>query len=447
MLTTFSQKDLDRYSGEINLITSRFSEKYPGETGLRQPVHSVYGGAQLFRADTISKLSRLALHSIQSFAKDADSFGTLLDIPVDLRETVFDRIRGKLEREAIEDYRIDFEDGFGVRTDAEEDDHAVTSATETTKALSGGTLSPFFGIRIKPLTEEFVRRGLRTLDLYLTAFCGVTRGRLPDNFVVTLPKVIAPGQVSVLVEALGDLESKLGLDTGSIKIEIMVETTQAIIGPEGNSALPLIVAAGQGRCRGAHFGAYDYTAACGITAAHQDMLHPACDFARNMLQVSLAGTGVWLADGATNIMPVGPHRGKDLSDEQVAENTAIVHRAWKLHYEHCRHSLANGFYQGWDLHPAQIPTRYAAVYAFFLEGLDAATERLRNFLDAAARSTLIGDVFDDAATGQGLLNYFLRAVNCGAMKEEEATQITGITLDELRTASFAKILENRRSRS
>ena len=80
-----------------------------------------------------------------------------------------------------------------------------------------------------------------------------------------------------------------------------------------------------------------------------------------------------------------------------------------------------GFYQGWDLHPAQLPTRYAAVYAF-LESLDAASERLRNFVEKAAKATLVGDVFDDAATGQGLLNYFLRATNCGALTEEEALQ-------------------------
>ena len=93
--------------------------------------------------------------------------------------------------------------------------------------------------------------------------------------------------------------------------------------------------------------------------------------------------------------------------------------------------------------PAQLPTRYAAVYAFFLESLDAAADRLRNFVEKAARATLVGDVFDDAATGQGLLNYFLRAANCGAVTEEEATRLTGLTPDELHTGSFVKILKNR----
>ena len=162
------------------------------------------------------------------------------------------------------------------------------------------------------------------------------------------------------------------------------------------------------------------------------------------MQVAFGGTGVWLSDGATNIMPVAKHRGDNLTPEQIAENNDTIHRAWKLHYDHCRHSLANGFYQGWDLHPAQLPTRYAAVFTFFLEGLDAASERLKNFVEKAAQATLVGDVFDDAATGQGLLNYFVRAINCGAVSEAEATERTGLIVDELRSGSFVKILDNRR---
>ena len=207
-----------------------------------------------------------------------------------------------------------------------------------------------------------------------------------------------------------------------------------------------MVEAARGRVTAAHFGTYDYTASCQITAAHQHMTHPACDFARHMMQVALGGTGVWLSDGATNIMPVAPNRaaeGAELTAEQREENRRVVHRAWKLHYDHIQHSLTNAYYQGWDLHPAQLPTRYAAVYAFFLDSLDQASERLRNFVAKAAQATLVGDVFDDAATGQGLLNYFLRAINCGAITEAEAQQLTTLTLPELRSGSFVKILNNR----
>jgi hypothetical protein len=229
-------------------------------------------------------------------------------------------------------------------------------------------------------------------------------------------------------------------------MEMMIETTQSIINSEGGINLPLLLRAARGRCIAAHFGTYDYTASCSITAAHQHMMHPACDFAKHMMQVSFAGTGIWLSDGATNIMPVGPHRaaaGIPLTQDQIEENRAVIHRAWKLHYDHVQHSLIGGFYQGWDLHPAQLPTRYAAVYAFFLESLDAASERLRNFVEKAAKATLVGDVFDDAATGQGLLNYFLRAINCGAITKDEALRLSGLTLEELQSGSFVKILKSR----
>jgi hypothetical protein len=141
-------------------------------------------------------------------------------------------------------------------------------------------------------------------------------------------------------------------------------------------------------------------------------------------------------------MPAAPHRpadGRPLTAAQERENRAAVHHGWALHYRHVRHSLRHSYYQGWDLHPAQLPTRYAAVYAFYLEALEAATERLSRFVERAARATLTGDVFDDAATGQALLNFFLRGVGCGAITEEEALA-TGLTIEELRTRSFLAIL-------
>ena len=141
---------------------------------------------------------------------------------------------------------------------------------------------------------------------------------------------------------------------------------------------------------------------------------------------------MWISDGATNVMPVGDRDS--------------VHRAQRLAYDHTRHSLTCGYYQGWDLHPAQLPVRYIALYAFFLEGLPAAAARLKKFVEVAAKATLLGNVFDDAATGQGLLNSFLRAESCGAIPESEILQ-TGLTLDEIRTRSFKKILELRAARS
>jgi citrate lyase beta subunit len=369
--------------------------------------------------------------------------------PAWLAQTIYKRVNEKLRREPVEDFRIDFEDGYGNRPDEEEDNDAESAAAEVAEGMTNGTLPPFIGIRIKPFNEELRERSARTLDIFISTLLDETGGALPDNFVVTLPKITIPEQVAALADLFELLEKENGLVAGSLKLEMMIETTQSVINERGEITLPLLLAAARGRCTAAHFGTYDYTASCSITAAHQHMMHPACDFAKHLMQVSFAGTGVWLSDGATNIMPVAPHRfvegGTPLTPEQIEENRTVVHRAWKLHYDHIQHSLENAYYQGWDLHPAQLPTRYAAVYAFFLESLDAASERLRNFVDKAAKATLVGDVFDDAATGQGLLNYFLRAINSGALTEEEAVELSGLTVAELRSGSFVKILTNRQS--
>ncbi|MBA3634291.1 MAG: phosphoenolpyruvate kinase, partial [Acidobacteria bacterium] len=379
MTTTLSQESMQEITKGLQSSLAAFASRYPGESGRRQPVHTVYGGAHLFKSDTAPRLGALALRSFETYAPDAKAFAQTLELPDKLADTIYERVREKLVREAVEDFRIDFEDGYGTRPDAEEDGHAVSAAREAAKGLEAGTLPPFLGIRIKTFSEELHARSIRTLDLFLTTLVESAGGRLPENFVVTLPKIVHPAQVETLADIFDLLEPKLGLPTGSLKMEMMVETTQSIINERGETNLPQMLDAARGRCVAAHFGTYDYTASCNITAAYQDMLHPACDFARHIMQVSFGGTGIWLSDGATNIMPVAPHRG-ELTAEQEVENRSVVHRAWKLHYDHVRHSLANAFYQGWDLHPAQFPTRYAAVYTFFLEGLDAASERLSNFV-------------------------------------------------------------------
>jgi citrate lyase beta subunit len=413
----------------VDKPNARIAQHFPGDSPDRQPVHVVYGGAHLFTADAAQKLGAIALKSLQDHAPDAGTLAGAIGLDSALADRIYLRLVDKLTREPVEDFRIDFEDGFGHRPDDEEDRFAQHAAGEVAAGLRDGRLPPSIGIRIKPLSEELKHRSVRTFDLFLTRLLERTGGALPRHFVVTLPKVTAPEQVAALAQACEAFEYWHELPPRSLTFELMVETTQSIFGPDGGVALPKFVAEGGGRIVAAHFGTYDYTAACGITAAHQQMLHPVCDFAKHVMQVTLAGTGIWLSDGATNVMPVG---GRE-----------AVHRAWRLHATHVRHSLTNGFYQGWDLHPAQLPSRFATVFAFFLEGLDAASERLRNFVDKAAQATLVGNVFDDAATGQGLLNYFLRALNCGAISEPEAVEKSGLTLDELRSRSFLGILKGR----
>ena len=444
--TSLPDKKLAKTLDRIHRAHARFVRRYPGDDGARQAVHTVYGGAHLFSSDTAGKLGELARKALDAYAPDAATFGEALGIRGELAPKVLGRVRDKLAREPVEDFRIDFEDGYGNRSDDEEDGHAVAAAQQVAAGMIAGTLPPFLGIRIKPMTRDLAARSLRTLDVFLTELTSATSGRLPDNFVVTLPKIQSRSDVETMVEMFELLEDRLDLEPGSLRLEIMVETTQSIFDPKGRSMLPLLHRAAGGRLVSAHFGTYDYTAGCDITAAHQKMRHPACDFAKHMMKVAFAGTGVMLSDGATNIMPVAPHRGANLTDDQKRDNRAAVFAAWRLHADDVRHSLVNGFYQGWDLHPAQLVPRYGAVYAFFLDGLAPASERLRNFVAKAAQATLVGDVFDDAATGQGLLNYFLRGIACGAVTEQEALA-TGLSLDEIRGKSFVHIMAARRAQT
>jgi citrate lyase beta subunit len=413
----------------------------------RQPVHTFYGGAHLFTFDTCEKLGALALKALNEYAPDPETLATAFELPPALAKRIYPRVVDKLTREPVEDFRIDFEDGFGHRPDEEEDRFARSAAEEVARGLSAGTLPAGIGIRIKNLGPELERRSLRTFDLFLRRLHERSGSPPPRNFVITLPKITAPAQVALMTAACEKFERAHGLPPGLLRFELMIETTQSIFALDGTVALPRLITEGCGRIVAAHFGTYDYTAACGITAGDQHMMHPACDFAKSVMQVALAGSPIRMSDGATNVMPVGPHRasaGATLTRVQRAENADVVHRAWRLHAKHTRHSLSGGFYQGWDLHPAQLPARYVAVFAFFLEGLAPASERLKAFVQKAAQATLVGDVFDDAATGQGLLNYFLRALDCGAITQEEALDLSGLTLEELRGKSFLKILEARK---
>ncbi len=470
LLTTSEVNDLLR---ELSGANRAFAAERPGPSQARQPVHTVYGGAQLFKWDLAPKMGRVASRHLQAYAEDYVAFSHAFQLPgCDLLPTagpekeallrtvpkavenraawlahaVYERVVQKLSREPVEDFRIDFEDGFGVRPVQEERAEALRTAGEVARGMKEGTLPPFIGIRIKPMNDEYARRSIGTLNLFFSTLLEHTQGVLPPQICVTLPKITTRDQVRIAAQALSKIEKAAALEDGAIGLELMVETATSILGTDGRATLPDWVEAASGRCTAAHFGVYDYTAGLDITAEHQAMRHPVCDFARHVMQVSLSGTGVWLSDGATNIMPIAPHRGDDLSPVQQSENRAAVHRAWRIGFRDNMHSLRHGFYQGWDLHPAQLATRYAAVYTFFLDSFDAAATRLKSFVDKAAQASLVGDVFDDAATGQGLLNYFLRALNSGAISADEA-RATGLEMDEIRLRSFAKILDRRSQRA
>ena len=466
-----------RTSGILNQLEGAnrtFESNYPGKTLRRQPVQTFYEGAHLFKADSAKKYGQLAQKSLVDFAPNFVSFANALglkganSLPNNKKEIaalilktekngidpensavwlawrVYTQVRKKLKREAIEDFRLDYEDGFGIRPDEEEDAVAIQGAKEVASGMKQGILPPFIGIRIKPFNSEFVERGVRTLNIFISTLLEETGGVLPENFIVTLPKVEIPEQASALLKIFEVLEEDLALKSGELKMEIMIETTQSVFNADGEVTARKIANAAGSRCLGAHFGTYDYTASCDLIAAYQTMDNEVCDFARQVMKVSFGGSGIFLSDGATNIIPVGAHHGEKLSTLQKRENLENVHRSWKLSYEHIRHSLATAFYQGWDLHPAQLPVRYAANAAFFLEQLKSSSLRLSKMVEQASSATVSGDVFDDAATGQGLLNYFFRALNSGAIDPEDVEN-AGITVNEVQAGSFRNIVEARRN--
>ncbi|GAA2498820.1 DUF6986 family protein [Winogradskya humida] len=370
----------DRLAGHDAFLRSR----YPGERSGRQPVHTVY-----VPADRITGFRDWGTQALAALDEHP---------PVPFPAALEERVRAKLTAEPIEDLRVDFEDGYGVRDD-EQEDAAVKQAAAV---LLDGVRPPFVGIRIKSLEAPTRHRALRTLDLWLSLY--------PEPFVVTLPKVSGPDQVEAMAELCEKLETVHGLPTGSLRFEIQIELPSAVLGADGTATVARLITAAAGRCTGLHYGTYDYSAAAGVAAAHQAMDHPVADYAKAVIQAAAAGTGVRLSDGSTNVLPVG--------------TDVAVHEAWALHHRLVRRSLERGFYQGWDLHPAQLPTRFAATYAFFADGMDAAVLRLRRYLDRQS-----GGILDEPATARALAGYLLRGLDCGAL----STGAVGFSRSELVT--------------
>ncbi|GAA0702641.1 aldolase/citrate lyase family protein [Kitasatospora atroaurantiaca] len=392
-------------------VDAELARRYPGDSGTRQPVHTVYVPADAFDADTVQTWGREAREAFDTHAGTPAELAAALGLPADdLLADVHARVRAKLEREPIEDLRIDFEDGYGPRPDAEEDAAAVRAARLVSAAVADGSAPPYIGIRIKCMEAAVRDRGIRTLELFLSTL--LAEGGLPDGLVLTLPKVTYAEQVTALVRLLEDFEQRAGLPAKRIGFEIQIETTQAILGPDGRATVALMIDAAEGRATGLHYGTFDYSASCGVSAAYQSMDHPVADHAKAVMQVAAAGTGVRLSDGSTNVIPTG--------------STEQVHAAWKLHHDLVRRSLARAYYQGWDMHPAHLPTRYAAVYAFYREGLQAASARLAAYVAKAG-----GDVMDEPATAKALSGYVLRGLDCGAVDLAEVTELTGLDRKQL----------------
>ena len=400
----------EEISASLAAVDAELARRYPGDPGTRQPVHTVYVPGDRFTADTIRSWGEQALRALDEHAPDAGSLAGVLGIPPDLAGPVHDRVRAKLEREPVEDLRIDFEDGYGPRPGAEEDRDAARAARLVAQAYAQGTAAPYMGIRMKCMESGVRDRGIRTTDVFLTGL--MEAGGLPDGLVLTLPKVTYPEQVTAFVRLLEAFETAHGLPAGRIGFEIQIETSQAVLAADGTAAVARMIGAARGRATGLHYGTFDYSASVGVSAAYQASDHPAADHAKAVMQVAAAGTGVRVCDGSTNVLPVG--------------TTAQVHDAWRLHYGLTRRALARAYYQGWDMHPGHLPTRYAAVYTFYREGMEQAAARLGAY---AARAG--GNVMDEPATARALSGYLLRGIDCGALDTAEVTRLTGLTRADL----------------
>ena len=387
------------------------ASRYPGDPGTRQPVHTVYLPADQASADTPRRWGDEALRLLDAVAPDPPTAAAVSGLGDALDASVYDRARAKLAAQPVEDLRIDFEDGYGSRPDAEEDAAAVEAAVDLSRLLQADGGPSYAGIRFKSLEPATRRRGLRTLDLLLDAL--VEAGPVPDGLLVTVPKVTSVDQVLVMADVCARLERAHRLEAGRLRFEIQVEAPQAILGADGAATVAAMVHAAGPRCAGLHYGTYDYSAACGIAAPYQSLEHPVADHAKAVMQVAAAGTGVRLSDGSTNVLPTG-------SPERVAD-------ALRLHARLVRRALERGYYQGWDMHPGHLVTRYLATYAFYRQGLAAAAARLRNYV---ARTG--GGGMDEPATAQALASFLTRGVQCGALDPAEVAAASGVdraTLD------------------
>ena len=423
MRPALTARDLAAVDARLAETDELLARAYPGDDGSRQPVHTVYVPADRYAPELPAVWGRAALAAIAD-AGGVEAVAAVAGIDDGLAAQVAPSVRAKLEREPIEDLRIDFEDGYGDRGDAVEDADAVRAAKRVVAAEGAGFAPPFIGVRIKSFEAATRARGIRTLDLFVTAL--VEHGGLPDGLALTLPKVSTVAQVEAMADVLAALERVHGLPDGRLRFEVQIETPQVVLGADGTSPVARLPHAAPGRISGLHYGTYDYSASLQIAPPYQSMAHPAADLAKGIMQLAVAGTGIRLSDGSTNVLPVG---------DRTAE-------AWRLHARLVRRSLERGFGQGWDLHPHQLPTRFIATYAFYREGYPEASARLRaqaGTVGGAGSGTSgaapTAAVLDEPATVRALAAFVLRGVRCGALSAAEVAADIG--LDEAALAALA----------
>lgn len=396
-----------------------------------QPIHVMYGGAHLFSEKTFEKIASLAIQSFDYAAKDHKALMSITNETwgESFSADVYNRVQRKLATAPVEDYRVDFEDGYGVRSDDEEDRHAKAAA-HTMMAVVGKTHSPpNIGLRIKPLSLAGMRRALKTLAIFVDEL-GELRRRGPADLkhvIVTLPKVTNAEQVATLVEILEGYEKDYHLGHGFFSIELIIESPEAFLGLNGSIPVASFLHAAAGRCRGLHFGVYDFTSSLGIGSAGQSIDHVACDFARLWIQVAAAlAPNMAISDGIISRLPLVPK-------ETSSQSRALFEDSWRYNYQQMMRSLTNGYYQGWDLHPCQLPIRHVVNHVFVLKEFNGAVERLKAFMAKAHQASHVGGMFDDRASVLGLINFFDRAMTSGVVNKAELIK-AGVDLDAVRSA-------------
>jgi citrate lyase beta subunit len=385
-------RDLDR---RLAATDAALATRYPGPAPGRAPVHTVYVPADRFDAGAARHWGEAGAAALAAHGGDDAELAEVLGMPVDLLAEVRPLVEAKLGHEPVEDLRVDFEDGYGRRGDDEED-KAATAAGAALAATRG--LLPFAGLRQKSLEGDTRARAVRTLDLFLGAY--LAAGGDPAALIVTCPKVSAPDQVAALVALCAGLEDAHGIPEGALRFELQIETPAAVLGPDGTATVAPMLGVADGRCLALVYGTYDYSAALGVAPAEQRSDHPVAEHAKAVMQVAAANTGVRVCDGSSNILPVGDHE-------------AVLH-AWRVQARLVWRALRGGLYQGWDMHPAQLPARFLVTYAFFRQGAPEAVARLR-----AYRTKAESGVMDEPATERALAAYLARGVGCGALDPAE----------------------------
>ena len=404
--TRLSDPARARIDAVLSAVDVELDRAYPGDRAEKQPAHTVYVSAADVDADTPSDWGQRA----SAIADEAVAVVADLD-----RTGVASLVQARLRSQPIEDLRIDLEDGYGWRPDVVEDREArAAGRTIATWSARPEQAPSAFGVRCKGLGATERARGLRSLELVLDAAGGV-----PDGFVFTVPKLRAAAQVDAVVMICEELERAHGVPEGALRFELQIESPQAVLGADGRATVAEAIHRGGPRLTGLHYGTYDYSAACGIVSSQQSLEHPVADHAKSVMLVAAAQTGVWVSDGSTQVSPVG--------------SAEVVEAALRRHHRLVTRSLERGFYQGWDMHPGHLVTRWLAVYGFFRSAMSPAVTRLQSYFDRQS-----SEFVDEPATAQSLALVVLRGLSVGAFAEADVLAVgprcSAAALGELRAS-------------